>query len=245
MAKHVHEIINPELFSIGPEESVADALLAILALRITGIPVLDEEMRPLGVVSLRDLIGRSGKARVGERMTRPAITIHRDATIHEAGRALSDANVHRLVVVDDGGRAVGVVSSMDVVRALLGIPVRYPAGFPHRDEQGLVWSDPAELVLANADRAPIGPGLIVLIHGGADRPELPVWAEEANNIRARLHDMLSDPQGDTPQLAWLLEHELPHLRFRFSSASDARARARALEAARAEVDAIAHPAPRR
>jgi CBS domain-containing protein len=152
-------------------------------------------------------------------MTRPAAVVHEEAAIASAGRLLAETGYHRLVVVDHHGRAVGVVSALDVVRGLLGVPVVHPASFPHLDPRtGLVWTDDQPLVVDRLEAAPDGPGLIVLIHGGAGVPERVVWAESARNVYARLTDMLSTPQADHPALAFWLNRG--PLRFRTAALSE-------------------------
>ena len=62
-------------------------------------------------------------------MSSPAKTVRAGATIVEGARALADANVHHLVVIDDRGIAVGMVSALDFVRAFVERPARHPAQF--------------------------------------------------------------------------------------------------------------------
>jgi hypothetical protein len=246
MARFTHEILNPELFGLRAGDSVANAILGILSLRITAAPVLAADKRPQGVVSLRDLVGAPHDGVVGDWMTRPAWTVSRDATIEEAGQRMAEHDVHHLVAVDGEGHAVGIVSSLDVVRALLGIPITHPAAFPHTDVAGLVWSDPASFDIDGTSAAPDGPGLFVLIRGEAGVPELPMWAEAANNVRTRLHELLSVPQTDNPQLARLLGREQSELRFRAASVPDAGTRAESLLRVRADVAAASGlPSPKR
>jgi len=202
MARTVREIMNREVFAVRPEEKIDPTLDAILELGITAVPVLDAERRPVGVVSLRDVVSKDRHAR---RMTTPAATVSEGATIPEAGRALAAANVHHLVVVDAAGRATGMVSAVDIVRGLLGIPARHPATFPHRDERfGISWSDDRELGGETAVEVPDAPGVLVLSEGGAGRSESIVWAEASTNLRARVDEMLTVPQTDTPLLARIL-----------------------------------------
>jgi CBS domain-containing protein len=49
-------------------------------------------------------------------MTSPAITIHQEATLREAGDVLARRGISALPVVDDEGRLVGIVSQMDLIR---------------------------------------------------------------------------------------------------------------------------------
>jgi CBS domain-containing protein len=216
MARTVREIMNRELFGVRPEERLEPTLEAILELGITAVPVLDEERRPLGVVSLRDLVSPDKHAR---RMTTPAATIPERATISDAGKALAAANVHHLVVVDKDGRATGMVSSLDIIRGLLGVPVKHPAAFPHRDERfGISWTDDTELDAKVTSEAPDAPGVLVLSEGGAGRLELMLWVESATSVRARLDEMLSIPQSDVPYLERILRRN--DLRVRWAVVAD-------------------------
>ncbi len=235
MAKYVHEIVNPELFSFRPSESVSNALLGLLAMRITAVPVLSDLGEAVGMISLRDLLGEQSRGTVQERMHRPVHMIGKDEEIAEAGAQMAEHNVHHLVVHDERLRAVGVVSSLDIVRALLGIPVSYPETFAHVDPQGLTWTDPLVLDLEHAGHAPDGPGLLVLIRGEAGKSELPIWAESTNNVRTRIHELLSVPQFDSPYLARVLEHQRGHLRFRAAAVPDAAQRALGLQRAQSQV----------
>jgi CBS domain-containing protein len=213
MALRVKEIMNRELFSLHAGDSADDVLADLLALRITGAPVVDGEGRPLGVISLSDLTGPRRGETAGALMTKPAAVVPTEAPIAEAGRLLAETGYHRLVVVTADGVAVGLVSALDVVRGLLGIPAMHPASFPHLDPRtGLVWTDDWPLDLEHLEAAPDGPGLVVLTHGGAGLPESTVWAESCHNVYARLADIVSTPQTDHPGLAFWLDRG--PLRFR-------------------------------
>lgn len=233
--------MSRELFSLSPEDDVAGAAESILGLGITGAPVLDPSRKPVGVASLRDLMGAGRGGVVAERMSAPVATVSQDATLDEAARKLAAANVHRLVVVDPDGKAVGMVSAVDLVRALIGLPVPHPAALPHLDlGTGLSWSDDTPFDPDQVGVAPDGPGLFVLVHGEPGQTEVPVWVEGVPNVRTRLSELMSVPQDD-PALARLLEVEHRHLRFRAAYCEDPKRRADL--AARIEGQ-IEHGAPR-
>lgn len=219
MAATVKEIMNPELFHLRPGDSGEDALHGLLALGIAGAPVLDQDRRPAGMVSLRELAQRRTGQSAGDIMGGPAATVRAEASVIEAGRLLGETGHHRLVVVDADGRALGIVSALDVLRALLDLPVVHPAPFPHLDPAArLVWTDARPLALDAIDAAPDGPGLFALVKGGAGVPEHVVWAESCNDVYARLTDIVSTPQTDQPVLAWWLARG--GLRFRAAAAFD-------------------------
>ena len=226
MARTVQEIMNPEVFGVRPEEKADPTLEAILAFGITAAPVLDEERRPLGVVSLRDLVPANDRHRY---LVSPAATIAATASIADAGRALATSDVHNLVVVDELGRAVGMVSSLDVVRGLLGMPTPHPMTFPHRDEElGVSWTDDRELVRDGVATAPAAAGVLVLREGGAGISDSTVWAEPCTNLRARLDELLDVPQTGNPLLARILQRT--GLRFRYARVDEPAERARIVAA---------------
>jgi hypothetical protein len=112
-----------------------------------------------------------------------------------------------------------MVSAVDLVRALTGLPARHPAAFPHLDTKtGLIWTDDTVLNMAHLGAAPDGPGLIMLVHDAPGGPRRVVWAESAANVFTRLTDMLSLPQ-ESPELARWLEDPV-RLRFRVAVAVD-------------------------
>src|SRR5262249_37734738 len=105
-------------------DRISLAKAKILEFGVTAVPVLDEEHRPVGIVSLRDLLA-NGEARA----TSPAQVVSGSATLREGARGLAEKDVHRLRVGDDHGVAIGIVSSVDFVRAFIGSAPRHPAPF--------------------------------------------------------------------------------------------------------------------
>jgi len=126
MPNTVADIMNSKLLYIGDGDRVALARRHIIDFGITAVPVLDETHRPVGVVSLRDLAGDEGD-RFEPKGT--VETIKASATIEDGAKQLAQSEHHHLVVVDDKGVAVGMVSSLDFVRALVGLPPRHPEKF--------------------------------------------------------------------------------------------------------------------
>lgn len=196
MAKYVYEVMNPEVMSVGPDEPAPMLLREILALGITGVPVVNEAGNPIGVVSLRDLAAHLEAEKAEEIMSAPAIVVDQHWEIEAASRLLTEVGLHRLVCINDEGEVVGMVSAVDLLRGVLGLPAKHPDTFPHFDrDTGTVWTDDTPLELETILRsAPEGPGVLVLIHGGRGVPETVVWAETSNNISSRLIDIVSGPQ---------------------------------------------------
>lgn len=85
---------------------------------ISGVPVVDEDDRVIGVVSQTDLLARSDLA-ARELMSAPAITVHAEQTVTEAARLMTRRGVERLPVVDEEDRLVGIVTRRDLLRVFL------------------------------------------------------------------------------------------------------------------------------
>ena len=202
MAAEVAEIMNHELFSAGPGDSARDVLALLLAYGVTAAPVLDEARRPVGFVALRDLVDAPEGTHVLSRMTAPADCVPVHATIREAATLMTTRSRHHLVCVDDSGRAVGFVGTLDVLRGLTGAPVPHPGSFAHHDpKSGLTWTDEAQLTFEQAALAPAGPGVFELIEAEPGRPNRVVWSEATYDLRHRLRDVLTRPADAPAHLA--------------------------------------------
>jgi len=128
MPNTVADIMNPKLLYIRDGDRVALARRQIIDFGVTAVPVLDETHRPVGVVSLRDLAGDEGEH---FEPSGTVATVKASTSVEEGAKQLAESEYHHLVVVDDKGVAVGMVSSLDFLRALVGLPPRHPAKFDH------------------------------------------------------------------------------------------------------------------
>lgn len=186
MSETVDAIMNHEVYRVRTHEPSGEVLAMILTLGITAAPVVDERDVPLGLVSLRNLARAKREEPVSKHMTTPAATVLPSTTVEEAGRQMGQLSYHHLVVVDDHGRVAGFVSSLDVIRGLVGLPASHPPAFPHQEpESGLNWTPTLPLNFDNIDRvAPDSAGMLVLTN--IDDPEQVLWAEASNSVAQRL-----------------------------------------------------------
>jgi CBS domain-containing protein len=126
MKTTVKDIMSRSLLYLAEGTRAALAREQILRFGVTAVPVLDEDGRPIGIVSLRDLLAADGPCEPKA----PVFSIASSTPIESAARALAESDYHHVVVVDEGtGRAVGMVSTLDLLRAMLGMPPRHPAAF--------------------------------------------------------------------------------------------------------------------
>jgi CBS-domain-containing membrane protein len=123
--KTIADIMNPKVLYIGDGDRPSLARRHIVEFGVTAVPVLDETHRPVGVVSLRDLASEDHEP---EPQT-TVVTVKATDSIELGARRLAESEFHHLVVVDDRGVAVGMVSSLDFLRAMLDLPPKHPPKF--------------------------------------------------------------------------------------------------------------------
>jgi len=197
--------MNRELVAVGPETPAQTVRDLLRAYAVSSIAVVDDGRRPLGMVSACSVLDSAGTA--GERMSRPAKCVDTAQGIERVARMLAAENTHVLVVVDGAGSAVGIVSALDVMRAMVGVPAHHPEAFPRREAPtGPSWTDDWPLDVAQVDRAPEGPGVLVLVEETVGEAEAVVWVEASRNVRervARLARRVAD--HDDPALARVLD----------------------------------------
>lgn len=218
MAKYLSEIMNHELFGATPDEYALDVRGYFRTLGISAAPVLDPSGHPIGFVSLSDMYELSEDTRVESIMSSPADPLRVTTTIEGAAKTMAERGRHHLVVVDDDGRAVGFVGSLDVVRGLIGAPVPHPEAFrTHEPTTGAAWSEEATLSMENIERIPDGPGVISLVRSKAGERDRVVWSAGSTNVRTKAIGILS---GAEPTLEHLsADLDAGALRFRVASTS--------------------------
>jgi CBS domain-containing protein len=120
-AKTLLEHKAADVWSIGPEATVLDAIRLMAARRIGALPVL-EDGRLVGIISERDymtkvvLEGRSSKdTPVRDIMTREVAVVRPDHSVSQCMSIVTESRVRHLPVLDDGA-LIGVISIGDLVR---------------------------------------------------------------------------------------------------------------------------------
>jgi len=117
--------IDPISVAIGATIDEAEDLMR--RHHISGLPVIDDAGRLVGVISQSDILyldvpavrelirERERVVRVGEVMSAPPLVIDSNAAVRDAAVRMLTEQVHRLVAIDDHGRPRGVISAMDFV----------------------------------------------------------------------------------------------------------------------------------
>jgi len=115
---------NNQIWSIGPDETVYDAI-ALMADKRIGALLVVSEGKLIGIITERDyarkviLHGRSSRdTPVREIMTSSLITVTPDHTVDECMRLVTEHRIRHLPVLDND-RLVGLISIGDLVNSII------------------------------------------------------------------------------------------------------------------------------
>lgn len=112
------------------DDALVDAARVLDEAHVSGAPVVDAQGTLVGVLSRTDLLHARATEQLWHRwpglkvrhlMHTPAITAVPSMSLDEAAAIMEHERVHRLIVVGPAhDRPVGVLSTTDLVRAMLG-----------------------------------------------------------------------------------------------------------------------------
>ncbi|MHC4423724.1 MAG: CBS domain-containing protein [Planctomycetota bacterium] len=117
------DIMTTEVVSVRRDAPVEEALELLLENQIAGIPVVEEDMTLVGIVTEKDLLGlfyepeRRKKKTAEDFMTRPAVHFDEDDNLEDICKCLLEVTFRRVPVTKEG-RVVGIVSRPDVLRCV-------------------------------------------------------------------------------------------------------------------------------
>jgi CBS-domain-containing membrane protein len=129
----VSQAMTRQAIAVHEDMDIAEALRILVRNRISGLPVINDEGRVVGIITSeftkdrglfedleRSFLKRQEKkeVKVKEVMTSPPVTITPEEDIRVAARLLSEKGIKRLPVVDEKGRLVGIISRADIMRAI-------------------------------------------------------------------------------------------------------------------------------
>jgi CBS domain-containing protein len=142
----VRDMLTKAVVAVNTDDTVQEALRFMVENRVSALPVVNGNEVCVGILSATDLMGLTrdlnedlseigsleftpqrlidqvaeqdfGRRRVHELMTEVVETIGPEATLVEAARAMLRQQVHRLPVVNERQRLVGILSTTDIVAA--------------------------------------------------------------------------------------------------------------------------------
>jgi len=134
----VRDVMTPSPKTVAPTASAAEVVRLLLSSDFDGVPVVDAQNRPVGIVTPGDLMERAGmpvrlglleeferhhldellatleKRSAREIMTEPVVTISEDKSLVEAVNVMLAKHLKRLPVVGAEGKLVGILARVDV-----------------------------------------------------------------------------------------------------------------------------------
>ncbi len=136
------DLMQRNLITVHADDPVREIERVLVDAQVSSVPVLDECGAVLGVVSMRDVVRRYAESdepadadndddgddgefawahdeapRAADLMATDFVQVAPRASIAEMARMMVDATTHRVLVVERE-RLLGLVSSMDVLRAI-------------------------------------------------------------------------------------------------------------------------------
>jgi CBS domain-containing protein len=168
----VKDVMTTDVATTTPEVPLKDVALEFVRRRISGMPVVGEDGRVLGVVSETDILAKEGDERrssgflqwlvdpgdpwvttrfnavtVEDAMSAPAKTIAPDRPLAEAATIMLDEDVNRLPVVDKSGMLVGLLSRGDLVRAFARSDEEIYREIEEDVVRKVMWLDPSSVAV--------------------------------------------------------------------------------------------------
>ena len=122
----VRDAMSTETVSVEPSQSIREAAQLMLRARVGAVVVIDPNLPGPGILTERDVMRAVAEGADPETttvescMTFEARTANAAWGLDDAAAAMTDGHFRHLLVVDDDGRMVGVVSMRDIVHAHVG-----------------------------------------------------------------------------------------------------------------------------
>lgn len=129
--KSVRSLAAPAHCVLPPDALVWDAVELMNRKRQTCVVVIDQDNRPIGLLTERDVVRLTVEGRASLETVlraaarRPVHTTSPDAMVHECVATMESLKIRRLVVVDENGRLAGVLSQHEVVSGLENHYIRH------------------------------------------------------------------------------------------------------------------------
>jgi len=113
---------GPKVVTVQPEQTIRQALALLAEHNIGALVVVDREVRPIGILSERDIVRTAVRDEavfvktVSALMTKDVILGLPQDELESVGRTMTDRHIRHLPVVDQR-RLIGIISIGDVVKA--------------------------------------------------------------------------------------------------------------------------------
>ncbi len=140
----VSQVMTRNPIAVAGSETLRELARLLTENEISGVPVVDAQERVIGVISRTDLVlqllqGPEGSVpkpflesiagglaygsdaeseefgTISDYMNPEPITVTPETPVSEVAHLMAEERVHRIIVVDDGGHLLGIVTTLDVL----------------------------------------------------------------------------------------------------------------------------------
>ncbi|HEU0174603.1 MAG TPA: CBS domain-containing protein [Blastocatellia bacterium] len=123
MTLYASDVMVKDVITVTDSMPLKDVARMFVEKKITGAPVINAKGEVVGVISETDIIrkttsiGAWSPSTVGQIMTKPAVTVSPDETLQRVCEMMYNRRIHR-VVVAEGTQLKGILTTMDILRAI-------------------------------------------------------------------------------------------------------------------------------
>jgi FOG: CBS domain len=116
----VSDIMVKDVVTAKKDDKIRDVAIRMYEKKIGSVVIVDDEEKPIGIVTERDLVYVVARALTPDTpawmvMTEKPVVINENALVTEAMEKMRELNIRHLPVVDASGRLVGMVSFRDII----------------------------------------------------------------------------------------------------------------------------------
>lgn len=128
MTLHASDVMIKDVITVNEKTPLKEVTKLFGEKRITGAPVVNEAGDLIGVISESDIIrkttslGAWSPTHAGQIMTKPAVTVLPTEPLQKVCELMHNRRIHRVVVADDSG-INGIITTMDILRAIANLGI--------------------------------------------------------------------------------------------------------------------------
>ena len=117
-------IMTRDVITVTPETSIFDAMELLKAHKISGMPVVDAEMRVKGILTEKDVLRIliddeiEYKHTVGDYMTTDVVAFSENDSAIKVCQFFINSHIRRVPILEDG-KLIGIVSRRDIISLIL------------------------------------------------------------------------------------------------------------------------------